>query len=396
MPTEGNDTLSVTLQEVAQAAGVSLATASRALTQSNHPIRPQTRQRVLDLAHSLGYRPNLVARSMRTERTRTIGIIADDLLSPFTPSIIQGIQDYLKTFDYLGLIVNTDMDVALEQEAIGTLLSRAVEGIIFVESKHRSPTQELERSQKPYMFVHRLFAAPVRNSVVPDDFEGATLAVEHLLSLGHQQIAHISGPMGWHSARQRVEGYKATLTRHNLPVEPHLLVEGDWEFEGGAAALRTLLAQGAAPTAIFVGNDAMAVGAIDALRQAGLRTPADIAIVGYDNRDFCRLLRPQLTTVSLPTYSMGQEAARLLFQAIQGRGQADALANPAEKTEVKIGSQLYIRESCGAPVGMRTVEDLNVATTARRQLVSLPLDSVLPNSILQDGALVAQPKSVPV
>ncbi len=367
--TEGNDTLSVTLQEVARAAGVSLATASRALTHSTHPIRPQTRQRVLDLARSLGYRPNLVARSMRTERTRTIGIIADDLLSPFTPSIIQGIQDYLKPFDYLGLIVNTDMDVALEQEAIGTLLGRAVEGIIFVESKHRSPTQELERSQKPYMFVHRLFAAPVHNSVVPDDFGGATLAIEHLLTLGHQRIAHISGPLGWHSARQRVEGYKATLARHNLPIDPDWIVEGDWEFEGGAAALRTLLAQGAIPSAIFVGNDAMAVGAIDALRQAGLQTPADVAIVGYDNRDFCRLLRPQLTTVSLPTYSMGQQAAHLLFQAIQMSEQAGEQANYQEQNEVKIGSQLYVRESCGAPALMRTTEDLNVATTPRRHLV---------------------------
>jgi len=366
---EGDNTLSVTLQEVAQAAGVSLATASRALTHSTHPIRPQTRQRVLDLAHSMGYRPNLVARSMRTERTRTVGIIADDLLSPFTPSIIQGIQDYLKPFDYLGLIVNTDMDVALEQEAIGTLLSRAVEGIIFVESKHRSPTQELERSQKPYMFVHRLFSAPVHNSVVPDDFGGATLAVEHLLALGHRRIAHISGPLGWHSARQRVEGYKATLTRHNLPVDPHLLVEGDWEFEGGAAALRTLLAQGCAPSAIFVGNDGMAVGVLDALRQAGLQTPADVAIVGYDNRDFCRLLRPQLTTVSLPTYSMGQEAARRLFLAIQASEHAGEPTNDQEQNEVKIGSQLYVRESCGAPVAMRSRENLNIAIAARRLLV---------------------------
>lgn len=352
--------MSVTLEEVAKAAGVSVATASRVLTQSAHPIREQTRQRVLDFAQTMGYKPNLLARSMRTERTHTIGIIADDLLSPFTPPIIRGIQDYLKTIDYLGLIVNSDLDPAVEAEAISTLLSRSVEGLIFVESYHRAPTEELERSRKPYLFVHRLFDAPIKNSVVPDDFAGAVLAVEHLVALGHRRIAHIAGPQGWHSARQRQAGYLATLNKNKIGVDPNLIVESDWEFEGGATALQTLLASGALPTAIFVANDSMALGAMDALREAGLRVPTDVAIVGYDNRNFTRLFRPKLTTVSMPTYQMGQQAAELLHQKLQGEA--------ADREEVRICGRLYIRESCGAHAAMRTADELTVDTTFRRLL----------------------------
>lgn len=352
--------MSATLEEVAKAAGVSVATASRVLTHSTHPVRQETRERVLHFANALDYRPNLLARSMRTERTHTIGIIADDLLSPFTPPIIRGIQDYLKTIDYLGLIVNSDWDPTLEREAINTLLSRAVEGIIFVESGHLAPTQALVESRKPYMFVHRLFGASIKNSVVPDDVSGTQLVVEHLLALGHRRIAHIAGPQGWHSAQRRLESYLATLNSHQVAVEPALIIESDWEFEGGVAAMQQLLATPLPPTAVFVANDMMALGAIEALRGAGLRVPHDVALAGYDNRDFSRVFHPKLTTVSLPTYHMGQKAAELLWLKLQGE--------VADLEEVKICGQLYVRESCGAHEILRTQDKPDVGTTVRHRL----------------------------
>lgn len=353
--------MSVKLTSVAKAAGVSVATVSRVLTQSDHPIRAETRQRVLEIAQNLGYKPNLLARSMRTERTHTIGIIADDLLSPFTPPIIRGIQDYLKTVDYLGLIVNADLDPATEADAISTLLGRAVEGFIFVESFHRAPTEELELSQKPYIFVHRLFGEPIKNSVVPDDFAGAVLAVEHLIALGHRSIGHIAGPPNWHSARRRVDGYLATLAAHHLSSPDALLAEGDWEFEGGVTAMQSLLQHDPLPTAIFVANDVMAVGALDVLRQVGRRVPEEIALVSYDNLSFSRLVRPQLTTVSLPAYQMGHQAAALLYQKLQGER--------TDLDEVRICGQLHVRESCGAPTALRTQDELNVGTTVRHLLL---------------------------
>lgn len=352
------------LTDVAQAAGVSIATASRVLTGADYPIAETTRQKVLVAAEALGYQPNLVARSLRTERSHTIGVIADDLLSPFTPPILRGIQDYLKSTGYLALIVNSDWDPAIEREAIRTLLSRAVEGIIFAESGHLAPTRELEDSEKPFVFVHRLFGAPIRNSIVPDDFGGARLAVEHLLKLGHRRIAHVAGPQGWHSAQRRLDGYLDTLPRHGIAPDPALVVTGDWEYEGGEAATKELLALTPRPTAIFVANDEMALGVIAAIRNAGLRIPDDVALVSYDNRRYSRVMRPRLTTVSLPAYEMGRRAAELLWAKLQGEAVSDA--------EVRILGRLHIRESCGAPASMRTEDASDIGTTVRHRLTGIP------------------------
>ncbi|MCB0188980.1 MAG: LacI family DNA-binding transcriptional regulator [Caldilineaceae bacterium] len=352
--------MSATLEEVAKAAGVSVTTASRVLTANKHPVRAATRQRVLKAAQRLQYRPNLLARSMRTERTHTIGILAEDLLSPFTPPIIRGIQDFLKTIDYLALIVNTDSAPEVEQNAISTLLSRSVEGILFVELDHLAGTEELIRSEKPFVFVHRLFGASITNSVVPDDELGTRLALEHLLRLGHQQIAHIAGPLGWHSARRRLEGYRDLLTEHGFALDNRLIVEGDWTYQGGMRAAEQILAATPRPTAIYVANDTMAFGAIHAIQQQGLRVPDDIAIVSYDNSEFSRILHPTLTTVSLPAYEMGLHAAELLWRKLQGEA--------VDEQEVKICGRLYIRESCGAAEAQRTQDLPDVGTTTRRQI----------------------------
>ncbi len=352
--------MSATLEEVAKAAGVSVTTASRVLTANKHPVRATTRQRVLRAAERLHYRPNLLARGMRTDRTHTIGIIAEDLLSPFTPPIIRGIQDFLQEIDYLALIVNTDSAPAVEQSAINMLLSRSVEGILFVELDHLAGTAELEASQKPYMFVHRLFGASITNSVVPDDELGSRLAIEHLINLGHQRIAHIAGPQGWHSARRRLESFRDTLAGHGLVVDEKLIIAGDWTYEGGMRAAQQILSNIKQPTALYVANDTMAFGAIQAMQQQGLRVPEDLAVVAYDNSEFSRILHPTLTTVSLPAYEMGVQAAELLWKKLQGEA--------IDAAEVKICGQLYVRESCGAAETERTQDLPDVGTTTRRQL----------------------------
>jgi DNA-binding LacI/PurR family transcriptional regulator len=351
----------VTLEEIAKAAGFSVPTVSRALTNSSYPVSPATRQHIIEVAQALGYKPNLAARSLRTDQTNTIGIIVDDILSPFTPPIVRGIQDYLKPFDYLGLIVNSDWDPEIEQEAIDTLVSRPVDGILFVEYSHFAVNETLERSNKPYVFVHRLFGSNIRNSVVPDDHYGATLAVRHLISLGHRRIAYINGPEGWHTSQQRLAGYKDELTAHGLAINPRLIQPGDWEFEGGYSAAVNLLALNELPTAIFAANDVMTLGAICAIQNAGLHVPKDIAIVGYDNREFTRIVRPQITTVSMPVYEMGRTAAELLLKQIE--------EGPQDTDEIKIKGSLFVRETCGADEPQRTPETVDLATVSRRVLL---------------------------
>jgi DNA-binding LacI/PurR family transcriptional regulator len=283
-------------------------------------------------------------------------------VSPFAPLLVRGIQDCLVGQNYSCQIVNSDWNPEIERTAIQNLLDRPVDGIIFVEYSHRTADARLDQSGKPYVFVHRLFSSSIRNSIVPDDYLGARRAVAHLLRLGHKTIGYIDGPSGWHSARRRREGYCDELAANGLPVVPALMQPGDWEVEGGQAGALRLLRAHPLPTAIFAANDLMAIGAIYALQHMGLNVPGDVAVVGYDNREVARLLRPRLTTVAMPVYEMGFRAATLLLQQIDGGLQ--------DFDEIRIPGTLYVRESCGAPPDLQTKEEKLSITDVRRRLIN--------------------------
>lgn len=354
--------MTIKIEDIARATGFSNATVSRVLTNSIYPVNIATRKKILDAAHDMGYKPNLSARSLRTDRSYTIGIVVDDLISPFTPRIVRGIQDFLNEHEYLSLIVNSDWNSDLEQEAIQTLVNRPVDGIIFVEYSHQAVSNVLKQSNKPHIFVHRLFGTPIKNSIVPDDFFGARLAVNHLISLGHSRIGYINGPENWHNARKRLAGYQAELAANQIEVDPAIIQPGDWEFEGGYQAARNILNMDQPPTAIFAANDLLALGAIYAVQDAGLNVPNDVAVVGYDNRDFTKIFRPKITTVSMPVYEMGYKAAELLLNQIK-EGQQDF-------DEIKVKGKIYIRETCGACESQRTEEEAELATLERRKLLN--------------------------
>jgi LacI family transcriptional regulator, galactose operon repressor len=352
--------MSIKLEDIAKETGFSISTVSRVLSNSNYPVSEPIREKVIRVAATMGYEPNIAARSLRTDRTDTIGIIVDDLLSPFTPPIVRGIQDFLNEHGFLSLIVNSDWNPDQEQAAIKTLLSRPVDGIIFVEYSHQTTSDALNQSNKPHVFVHRLFGSPIKNSVVPDDYFGASLATKHLIGLGHHRIGYINGPENWHTCRARLRGYQDTLASHNLSFDASLIQPGDWEMESGYAAAKNFLEQDKPPTAIFAANDSMALGAIYAIQDAGLRIPEDIAVVGYDNRNFTTTVRPRITTVSMPVIEMGGVAAELLLKQIaEGR---------KEEEEIKVKGQLIIRETCGAPEDSRTQQEPDSRTLFRRVL----------------------------
>lgn len=354
--------MSVKLEDIARETGFSIATVSRVLANSDYPVNPSIREKVLKAARAMGYKPNLAARSLRSNRTNTIGIIVDDIMSPFVPSIVRGIQDCLHENDFLSVIVNSDWDPDQEQDAINTLISRPVDGIIFVEYSHLVHSEILEESNKPRMFVHRIFGSPIKNSVVPDDHYGATLAVRHLISLGHRRIAYINGPENWHNSRTRHEGYKDELQRHEIALDPDLLQPGDWELESGYHATQNLLGLADPPSAIFAANDLMALGAVYAIHDAGLDVPKDMAVIGYDNRHFSRIVRPRITTVMMPVYEMGRVATgSLLEQIADGREEIE---------EIKVRGELIIRDTCGADEVYKAKEELNPKTAFRRVLLN--------------------------
>lgn len=348
----------VTLNELAKVAGVSISTVSRALTASQHHVNPETRQRILVLAKELGYRPNLMARSLKTDRTSTVGIIVDNIVSPFSPIIIRGIQDYLKDFRYFSVVINTDWNPEAEAEAIHDLISRSIDGIIFVESWLRDTNPTLDLANKPYVFVHRLFGGADRNSVNVDDVHGGRIATQHLIGLKHRRIGFISGPPGWGASDERLVGYRAALQDAGIPYDPALVIGGDWEVQSGYPAAKSFLNLADPPTAIFAANDLMALGAIYAIQESGLRVPEDIAVVGYDDREIASIARPSITTVSLPCYEMGQRSAKLLLQLLDKEIEAEA--------PIKIQSRLLIRESSGAVEGKIPLDQYVSHTTPRR------------------------------
>ncbi len=330
----------VTLHELAKAAGYSVSTVSRALTDSDHRVNEVTKQRILTLANQLGYHPNITARGLKTDRTFTIGLVVYNIASPFTPVLIRGIQEYLRQHNYFSIIISTDWDPELESEAVHQLISRSIDGIIFVEPWRDESNKTLDLADKPYVFVYRLFNGSYANSVVLDDRYGAGLAVEHLAKLGHRRIALINGPHNWNSSIDRLAGYKDILARYGIPFDPALVEEGTWEVQSSYPAIKKYLAMQERPTAIFAANDLMALGAIYAIQDAGLNVPKDMAVVGYDDRDICSFSKPTITTVSPPSFEMGKQAAQLIV---------DRLENQIEiQDPVKIQGTLIVRESCGA------------------------------------------------
>jgi LacI family transcriptional regulator len=330
----------ITIRDVAEAAGVSIATVSRVLNNKDHPVGVETRRRILATADALGYRPNVAARSLRTDRSATVGIIADDITGPFSTKIIRGIQDGLRQAGYLCVIISADWDPDAEREAIHDLVSRSIDGIVFSETWHHTAVESLDLASKPYVFVHRQFAAPGQASVIPDERYGAHLAMRHLFSLGHRRIGYINGPEQYYASALRLEGYRAELAGAGLEFDAALVARGDWELESGYAAMQRLLEARPRLTALFAGNDLMAAGAIYALQDAGLRVPHDVAVVGYDDREISRTFRPRLTTVTLPCYALGQAAAQMLLDRMAGKLEVSE--------EVQVRGCLLVRESCGA------------------------------------------------
>lgn len=355
----------VSLMNVAEVAGVSIATASRILAGVDYPVTDKTRQMVLKAAKELGYRPNLIARSLRLEQTFTIGIIVENILSPFIPPIIRGIQERLKQNNYFSITLDSNWDPAIETEAIEHLDMRQIDGIIFVESYLRSSEEVSALIDRPHLFVHRLFNSLGDNSIVPDDRYGARIAVKHLLELGHQRIAFINGPEDWDAATNRLAGYQEELAAWGIALDPALVKQGDWQVQSGYVATQQLLAVAEQPTAVFAANDLMALGVTYATQEAGLKVPEDIAVVGYDDRDFAGFVRPALTTVQMPCEKMGHVAAESLLSLIRGEIKA------VEPTLVR--GDLVVRQSCGANSGEWKFEPERASLTRRhKQTGQLP------------------------
>ena len=338
-----------TMKDVAAHAAVSVATVSAVLN-GNKYVSSGLTQRVRESIKQLGYERNSLAQGLKTQTSHAIGLIISDITNPFFTSVVRGVEDVANTRNFSLILGNTDEDLKKEKSYIRLLESKRADGLIVAvtagshEYLHAWPAQHL-----PLVSIDRSLFALGIDSVLVDNVAGACKAVEHLITLGHRRIGVVTGIPGITTTEERLTGYKRALETHGIPFDPTLVAVADSRVEGGKFGTLQLLTQGTArPTAFFVMNGLMVIGALQAITKVGLRCPQDIALVGFDDFEWAAVMHPRLTTVRQPTYEIGRRAAQLLFERLEKR---DSVPQ-----EVRLLPQLIIRESCGASLQVSTRE----------------------------------------
>ncbi len=305
----------VTIRDVAAQAGVSHQTVSRVLNGSRH-VLPKTRERVLAAIAELGYRPNAIARSLAAGESRLFGCIAQNLTDYTFACIIEGAERYARDYGYYLLSASAEDEQSFKQLVEQLVRSGRVDGLI-VTQPYLDRRYKYLPTEVPVVLVGARARDAAFCSVMVDNVAGARLAVEHLLSLGHRRIATMTGPKVEDCVLERTRSYRDTLQRAGIELDARYVAEGDWSASSGYAIMRRWLDQGLPFTALFAQNDRMAIGALRALRESGIRVPDQISVVGFDDIPFAAYLDPPLTTVQQDLHALGREAARLLLGARQ-------------------------------------------------------------------------------
>ena len=311
----------VTLKDVALLAGVHPATASRALNlETRLLVSEQTASRVLAAATELGYRPNTVARSLRTRRSHTIGVLIPDLNNPLFPPIVRGLADGLESHGYVALIGNTDGDDGRGRRVFDQMRARHVDGYVLATARLEDPLlEDAARTGVPVVLMNRIAAGDSFPSVTVDNESGVRLAVRHLHGLGHRDIACIAGPQEVSTGLARYRGFRAAMAHAGLDVpDSRIRFARSFTIDEGYRCAREILAARDGCTAVTAGNDMLAVGCYLALDEAGLSCPDDMSVVGFNDMPFIDMLRPPLTTVTFSHYQVGAQAAELLIERLNG------------------------------------------------------------------------------
>ena len=337
-----------TLKDVAEAAGVSSATASLVLNgRADGRVSADLVVRVEEASARLNYRPNLVARSLRTQESKTIGIISNDVATtPFAGAMLSGAQEVAWRNGWLLLLVNSNGDAAMEKAAVRSLIQRNVDGFIYAAMFHQEIETPDYLNEQKVILLDCVDSAKKFDSVVPNEYQGATDAVQYLVDQGHKRIAHISTSENVIASRKRLKAFKDVLKANNLDFNPDYVVKvADSNSIDGYAGTQKLLALKELPTAIFCYTDRIAMGAYEAITEAGLSVPKDISVVGFDNQlNIADALRPPLTTVQLPHFEMGAWAVTRLLEAIDPEN-----SEPLKQMGQVIACPLVVRDSVAPP-----------------------------------------------
>lgn len=330
-----------TIEEVSRIAQVSKATVSRVLNGSA-PVAEATRARVLAAMKQIGYTPNAFARSLATNRSGSIGVVVNEISSPFYSGIIRGIEEVVEAAGMHLMVSSGHANEALERKAVESLRARRADALIVqLEAVSDYDLLRWAERSRPLVIVGRYVAELAERCVYLDNVTGGYLATKHLIEQGHTRIAHITGWMAIKDARERVEGYRRALEEAGLPFDEALVVEGRFVEESGQLGMKRLLERKLDFSALFAANDQTAAGALQTLRDYGLRVPDDISLIGYDDVLLARYLYPPLTTIRQPLIDMGQAAARLALAALG--------ADEAKGVRRKFEPELIVRASVTRP-----------------------------------------------
>ena len=348
-----------TLNDVARLAGVSTMTVSRVINGSGYSS-VETRARVNSAITELGYMPNALARQLRSKRTRTIALVLTDIANPFFTTVARGVEDAARLKGYAVMFCNTDESEVEELEYIRVLIQRRVDGVLLVPATNSSESLELLRKHGlPVVVLDRRLSAADVDGVRGDSEAGGHLAVRHLLDLGHRRIAVLTGPETVSTAVDRVAGYRRALADEGLSFDDEIVVFGEFNEASGREMTERVLAIRPRPTAIFAGNNFIAFGAIQALREAALGIPDDMSVVVFDDLPQGWVFDPFLTVVAQPAYEIGRQAAELMLERLAG----DA---PVEPRTIVLPGALITRRSTSQP--------------RRKMIASAPNDQAQPEN----------------
>lgn len=339
-----------TIQEVARLAGVSTATASRVISGRGY-VSPASRDQVLAAADELGYVPNGLARGLKTRRSGLVALLVPEIVNSFYTTVVRGVEDVANANGLQVIVGNTDEDAAKERAYVELMVSTHVDGVVIAPASGTARTLKplLVAKAPPTVLVDRSVPGVAADLVRGDSVGGAQTLTRHLIALGHSRIALVNGNPATSVARERELGFRAACAEAGAPVDEGLVSSGTWFVDDAASRTGNLLDRTEAPTAILATNNFMAIGALRALRERGMRVPDDLALVSFDDVPDAAEIDPFLTALAQPAYTMGTIAMQLLLERIGGTFRG-------EPREVILAPKLLVRRSCGASLLSPTVD----------------------------------------
>ena len=327
----------VSIKDVAKRANVSTATVSRVLSKPE-TVKEETTKKVLRAIKELNYQPNALARQLRRLETKTILVVVPDITNPFFSKVLRGIESVAIENGYQVLLADTGNHIEREKGYFNILRQKKADGMILLTARVDPHLIEEIAHEYPVVLACEYIEGSNIPTVSIDNVSAARKATEHLIQLGHKRIGFISGPLNVVLGKDRLKGFYQGMAQNNLEVEPVLVQEGDFSYESGFNIMMKFLALMNPPTGVFVANDEMAFGAIQAIKSKGLHVPDDISVIGFDDIKFSAIFEPPLTTISQPTFEIGSLAMQLLIRLIN--------KEEMQKNQYILEDQLIIRKSC--------------------------------------------------